>query len=190
MKRIASQIQSHTDTVTAVLVFANGTVPRGTVGIDYALSALSTILPKSLVNNTAFMFTNISNPLSWNFCQDNVPVILERAPQFPIDNPVALQKKYFKVKNDPGMSNMGAEMRREVMAAEQDALEILVNLFDWVDGLEPQPTSDVVSHQEKYRSIIANVIGPIAKQVKELRWRVKKKVQEGVQRVKRIFTSE
>jgi hypothetical protein len=31
-------------------------------------------------------------------------------------------------------------MRREVMAGEQSALEMLMDIFDWLDGLEPQPT--------------------------------------------------
>jgi len=49
-------------------------------------------------------------------------------------------------------------MRREVKAAEQDALEILV------DGLERQQTSEVVSRYEKSRNIVANVISPLTKQ--------------------------
>jgi len=136
------------------------------------------------------MFTNISNPLSWNFCEDTIPSILESAPQFPVDNPVALQKKYLKIKDDPQMIKMGAEMRTEVEAAEQGALETLVNLFDWLDGLEPQPTSEMIPHYEKFRSMVANLVSPIAKQMKEFRRKVKKMVQEGVQKIKRIFTSK
>jgi len=136
------------------------------------------------------MFTNISNPLSWNFCEDTIPSVLERAPQFPVDNPVALQKKYLKIKDDPKMINMRAEMRREVEAAEQGALEMLVNLFDWLDGLEQQPTSEVVPHYEKFRNMVANLISPIAKQLQEFRRKVENKFQEGVQKVKRIFISK
>ena len=39
---------------------------------------------------------------------------------------------------------------------------MLVDLFDWLDGLEPQPTSEVVSRYEKLQDIAANVIGPLA----------------------------
>jgi len=38
-------------------------------------------------HNVAFMLTNLSKPLSWNFRQDIVPRILKDAPQFQIDNP-------------------------------------------------------------------------------------------------------
>ena len=40
---IATEIQNHIDSVTAVLILANGSVPRITVGTDYALSALSAL---------------------------------------------------------------------------------------------------------------------------------------------------
>jgi len=32
-------------------------------------------------------------------------------------------------------------MREEVKTAEQDALDVLVNLFDWADSLDSQPTT-------------------------------------------------
>jgi hypothetical protein len=153
------------------------------------LSTLSAVLPKPLANNAAFMFTNISNPLSWNFSQATIPDILKSAPQFRIDNPVSLQRKYLKIRDDPETRTTRAEMRREVKAAGQDALETLVNLFDWLDGLEPQPASEAISRYEKSRNIIANIIGPLAKQMMGL-LRKLRKVQEGVQMIKRIFTGE
>ena len=55
------------------------------------------------------------------------------------------------------MKIVRVEMRREVKAAEQDALEILV------DGLERQRISEVVSRYEKSRNIVANVINPLTK---------------------------
>ena len=46
-----------------------------------------------------------------------------------------------------------------VKASEQDSLEMLVNLFDWLDSLERQPTSEVVSRSEEFQDMAANVIG-------------------------------
>jgi len=57
----------HIDSITAALVLANGTVPRITLGTDYALSTLFSIFPKTLANNIGFIFTNVSSPLHWNF---------------------------------------------------------------------------------------------------------------------------
>ena len=37
-----------------------------------------------------------------------------------------------------------ANLRIAVEAGEEGALEMLVDLLDWLDGLEPQPTTEVV----------------------------------------------
>ena len=34
-----------------------------------------------------------------------------------------------------------APFRKEVKARQEDALDMLVDLLDWLDGLEPQPTT-------------------------------------------------
>ena len=140
-KSIATQIEKHIDSVTAVLILANGTVPRVTVGTDYALSTLSAIFPKSLASNTAFMFTNVLSPLHWNFSGDTIPAGLKDAPYFLLNNPVALQRKYLKLKEDPSMKKVEAEMCKAVKASEQNGLGMLIELFDWLDDLEPQPTT-------------------------------------------------
>jgi len=141
--RVATQIKDHIDSIISVLVLANGAVPRVTVGTEDALSTLSSIFPETLTNNIAFMFTNVTNPLHWNFSGDTIPDILTDAPQFLLNNPIALQKKYLKLKNDPNMKMGSADLRIAVKAGEENALEMLVDLFDWLDGLEPQPTTEI-----------------------------------------------
>ena len=42
MKSIITQIEKYIDSLTAVIILANGTVPRIAVGTDDALSFLST----------------------------------------------------------------------------------------------------------------------------------------------------
>jgi hypothetical protein len=106
-KRIASQVKKHIDSVTAVLVLANGTVPRANVGTDHALSTLSTIFPRTPSKNVAFLLTNTSNPLYRNFSGDILPEVLRDAPQFLLNNPVALQKKYIEFKDDPNTRAKG-----------------------------------------------------------------------------------
>jgi len=138
-ENIATQVQTHIDSVTAVLILANGTI-RATVGTDYALSALSTIFPKSLASNTAFMFTNVLSPLSCNFSGGTNPDALKDAPYFFLNNPFALQKRYLQLKDDPGMKEIKEDMCKAVKSSEKSALGTLAELFDWLDGLEPQPT--------------------------------------------------
>jgi hypothetical protein len=164
-RSIARQIKKHIDSVTAVLVLANGTVPRVTVGTDYALSTLSAIFPLTLANNIAFMFTNVTSPLHWNFSRDTLPNILKHAPQFLLNNPIALQRKYLWLKGDPKMKKGRAGFRRAVKAGEGNALETLVDLFDWLDSLESQPTKEIVPHDDKSRNtkaVIASTRAPVA----------------------------
>jgi len=143
-KSIATQVKEHTDSVTAVLVLANGTVPGVTVGTSSALSALSTIFPRHPTNNVAFVLTNVSSPLYQNFSGDTVPGALKDAPHFLLNNPVALQKKYLKVKDDPNAKQGSTDPRDGLKADEQNTLEMMAELFHWLDTLEPQPTTEIV----------------------------------------------
>ena len=50
-------------------------------------------------------------------------------------------------------------MLRAVKAGEQSALEMLVGLFDWLDGLEPQPTREIFPLHEEPQ-IITDALAP------------------------------
>jgi hypothetical protein len=52
-------------------------------------------------------------------------------------------------------------MRAAVNSGEAKALEMLVRLFDWLDGCVPQPTKDILSLYEHSQSIetqISNIL--------------------------------
>ena len=149
-KSIATQIERHITSVTAVLIVADGTVPRVTIGTDYVLSTLSAIFPHTLAHNISFMFTNVLSPLHWTFSADTLPDNLKRAPHFLLNNPITLQKKYLKLRDHPNMKKGWADLRNAVKAAEENALEMLVDLFDWLDSIEPQPTTMSRTRPLKY----------------------------------------
>ena len=98
----------------------------------------------TLTDNLAFMLTNVSGPLYQNFSGDTVPDVLKDAPQFLLDNPIALQRKYLKLEDDIKSTSKRAKMRKMVEAGEEQALEMLVDFFDWLDSLEQQPTMEAV----------------------------------------------
>ncbi len=156
-KSIATQIHEHISTDSAVLILANGPIPRITAGMDYALSALSTLFSKTLAKNIAFIFTNSLTYHSLNFSQGVIPEILKDAPQFLFDNPIALQRKYLALKGDPKREKARMDLQRTVKRAEQPALEMFVDLFDWLDGLEPQPTTEIVALYERSQAIDAKI---------------------------------
>jgi hypothetical protein len=161
-RNISTTIQKHVDFVTAVLILTNGTVPRITVGTDYALSTLSAVFPKSLAENIAFVFTNVPSPLSWNFSTDTIPAVLKDADHFLLDNPIALQKKYLALRGDSNKKKVRMVMRKAVLAGEDRALEMLVKLFDWLDGLGPQPTTEIVYLYGISQSIEAMITNTVA----------------------------
>jgi len=153
---IVTEIQNHLGYVNAVLIIADGSVPRISVSMDYVLTTLSALFPKSLANNIAFLLSNVPNELYLNIPDDAIPEGLKHAPKSLINNPIALQKNYLKQKDR--MNARTAKKRQELVKdAEQDALEMLVTLFDWLDGLQPQPTREIIALYEKSQVIESQV---------------------------------
>ncbi|VDC07470.1 unnamed protein product [Peniophora sp. CBMAI 1063] len=163
-KNIATQIRDYVESVDGVIILANGTLPRLNICTDYALTTLSAIFPKSLAANIGFMFTNVSSPLSWNFSQDSLPAALRDAPQFLFDNPMAHRKKYEEIMatTPPGQTRLIAQLRKKVKVPEEDALETLVRVFDWLDGVTPQPTTEILSLYEKSQAIEEQIANSLA----------------------------
>ena len=124
------------------------------------------MFPKTLTKNISFIFTNVSSPLHWNFCGDTIPDVLKDAPQFCLNNPIALHRKYVKLKDDPNTRKLRADFHKAVKASEQDTLEMLVEFFDWLHGLEQQPATEIslFEKEQNNRSLTANALN---KKVKE-----------------------
>ena len=161
---IATQFEEHIDSVTAVLIIANGTVTRLSAGTDYALTTLSTLFPKTLATNIAFVFTNIQNEVSLSFSMETIPKGLENARQFLLDNPCALYKKALKLNNDrkEKTAKEQRKMRKFIEESETETLRTLVELFDWLDGLTPQPTTDIVKLYNLSQQIESMITGALA----------------------------
>ena len=53
-------------------------------------------------------------------------------------------------------------MHRAVKTGEQQALERLVELFDWFDGREPQPTREILELYEKSQGIEIRIANTLA----------------------------
>jgi hypothetical protein len=86
------------------------------------------------------MLTNASGPLYQNFSGDTVQGALKNAPQFLLNNPVARQRKYLM--ENPNVAEGSPDSRDAVKDDEKHAMEMLVELFNWLDSLEPQPTTE------------------------------------------------
>jgi len=103
------------------------------------------------------MFTNILSPLYWHFSGDTIPDALKDAPHFLLNNPVALQRKYLRLQGDQNMKKGKGALRREVKAGEENAMEVLVDLFDWLDRLEPQSITKIVPLYQEAQNIMSMI---------------------------------
>jgi hypothetical protein len=148
---LVKQIKKHVGSVTAVLVLANGTVPRITPSTRAVLSALTALVPTSLANNTAFVLTNLSSPLYQNLSTETIPDVRKDAPQFLLNNPFALQRRYLEVKFGPQMKEGRTDWGEVVKADERTALQMLADLFDWLDSLKGGP--EIAPLYEKSQNI-------------------------------------
>jgi hypothetical protein len=62
----------------------------------------------------------------------------------------------------PNKKKVRKELQHAVKSAEEKALEMLVELFDWLDGLEPQPTTEIVALYEKSHAIESKITNTLA----------------------------
>ncbi|KAF8331178.1 hypothetical protein F5887DRAFT_895198 [Amanita rubescens] len=153
---IAKTIKEKITVVNAVIILANGTVPRLGVATDYALSTLSSIFPRTLADNIGILFTNVSSPLSWNFDQNSLPDVLRsRDNRWLLDNPLAMRNKYLEIqKTQPDTSK---KVQKNLLKAVNDghrrALAEISSIFDWLDHLKPQPTNDILNLYKQSQQI-------------------------------------
>ena len=134
MKKVATQIKKSTGTVTVVLVLPMA--PSRT-----SLLALTTHCPPSSGEQHRPIVDQCPEPPP---VEGSISDILKAAPQFLLENPIALQKKYIKLKDDPSMKKRRPDLGTIMKDGEQGALEMLVEPFAWLDGLELQPTLEIV----------------------------------------------
>ena len=120
------------------------------------------------------MLTNTSNPLFQNFSADALPEGFKDAPQFLLNNPIALYRRYLELKDAPNTMGQAHIFRDAVKASEQDALEMLGDLLVWLD-VGPPP--------KKPQNAGANAIGPLAKQMGLLR----KVMERGLRKIRAIL---
>ena len=142
---IVRYIEKHVNFISAVLLVDH--VPQNT---------FTTIFPKTLVNNIAFVFTNTQSSLFWDL-QKNIPGALKSSPVFLLDNPI-VQKRRFRDSN----------VTKIVKDREQGALEMLVGFFNWMDNLEPQPVTEITSLYEVYQNIEVKTTSILYQRVREV----------------------
>jgi len=164
---IASAIRENIPIVTAVIILANGTNARLTVATDYTISTLCSIFPRTLVQNIGVLFTNVQDMYRCNFDMNSFPPELQEAKCFCIDNPLALYKNDQRNREQLGMRGQSRKKKRGSKKSFNDehvmAVDMLVDIFHWLDGLESQPTTEVTSLYDQSIEIERRINGTLAR---------------------------
>ena len=164
---IASAIRDNIPEVTAVIILANGTNPRLTVATDYTISTLCSIFPRTLAQNIGVLFTNVQDMEKCNFDLDSFPHELQGVKCFWIDNPLPLYKNAQRNRKRLGMRGQSSEKKKgsknSVDENHQMAVEMLAEIFDWLDGLKSQATTEITLLYEKSIEIEHRINGTLAR---------------------------
>ncbi|KZT32710.1 hypothetical protein SISSUDRAFT_1123278 [Sistotremastrum suecicum HHB10207 ss-3] len=151
---IIRTIEAYMPAVNAVLVLANGTLPTLGITSDYTTSLISSIFPRSPASNVAFMFTNVSTPWAWKFDSGSLPKVLIEAPQYSLDNPVAMQKRLVHLEKEGKTSAKILErLTASVTTHHNDALDTLVEFLNWAGDCEPQLMDNILPPKFKAKPI-------------------------------------
>ncbi|KAG9226872.1 hypothetical protein CCMSSC00406_0003455 [Pleurotus cornucopiae] len=144
-RALAYFIEEQIDAIDCVLILANGTMERLGVSAHYALSVISTMFPRSIVDNIAFMFTMVSSPLHSNLARESLPVPVRNAKILAINNPLAGWLRFKKALNsdDPPEEEIREELREEIKSNYDKGIKTLNSFFEWVDERRVQPAKEV-----------------------------------------------
>ncbi|KIK53796.1 hypothetical protein GYMLUDRAFT_178498 [Collybiopsis luxurians FD-317 M1] len=143
---IANAIEANFEIIDAVLILANGTIPRLGNATEYALTVISGMFPYSIIENIAFVFTMVTDPLSFNFEKSSLqPEALQSASMWSINNPLAQWKKYQeKLKNKEEYDeDILQDMEDSVRSSYKKTLKTLGQIFQFLDKCKAQPTNDI-----------------------------------------------
>jgi GTP-binding protein EngB required for normal cell division len=147
-RSIAETIKAKVQILDGVIIMANGTLERVGPGVDYALHTLSTMFPRSIVNNIGFIFTNVPDALSFNFQSNTLPEELRNAERWTLQNPVAQFVKYKEATSGnsprpPSEAQLRA-LRKLLNTNFATTMETLNEFFTWLDKRKAQPTHTIV----------------------------------------------
>jgi hypothetical protein len=167
-KSIAEAIKAQVQTLDGVIIMANGTLERVGPGVDYALHTLSTMFPRSIVNNIGFMFTNVPDALSFNFQSNTLPEALRNAERWTIQNPVAQFVKYQEAKSNSSRRSQSEQQLRALQRLLHSnfaiSMDTLNDFFAFLDERKAQPTNIILELYEmttRIEAAISNVLAQI-----------------------------
>ncbi|KAG9082975.1 hypothetical protein FS749_006421, partial [Ceratobasidium sp. UAMH 11750] len=134
-------IQELVTSIDAVMIITNGTLERLTAPTDYTLNIISSMFPRSIIDNIGFIFTH-ADPLSFNFQFESIQPELRGARYWLLQNPLAMKKNYSRIKGSL-QKNQAKRMEDQINACYDDTIEMLNGWLRWIDQRQVQPTKEI-----------------------------------------------
>lgn len=148
---INRSIKESITTVDAVLIIANGSVPRFDAATEYVLNVLTSMFPCSIAENIGFIFTN-SVIGALNLDRKCLPEGLRKAKYWTIQNPLGLRNG-FEAPTDES-AQVSPERQLQILSQNyEDTVEMLNKWLEWLDERNPVPTKEIYELYEKYNYI-------------------------------------
>ncbi|KAG8759492.1 hypothetical protein FRC12_009746 [Ceratobasidium sp. 428] len=139
---INKAIKEFVETIDAVMIMANGTVERLTPSTDYTLNVISSMFPRSILDNIGFIFTN-SDPATWNFNLEGLQPELQESQFWLIQNPLAMTKNLRRNGSRFRNPKQIAKTELQLRTCYQDTVETLNEWLVWLDERQVQPTTEI-----------------------------------------------
>ncbi|KAF8593911.1 hypothetical protein BDV93DRAFT_612059 [Ceratobasidium sp. AG-I] len=139
---INSGIKDFIESIDAVLIVANGTVPRLGAATNYTLSVISSMFPHSIIDNICFLFTN-SDLSTLNFQMDTLQPELRDSKYWAIQNPLSLHRNYRAQAGGGAPDRVLESSAKKLKGSYEEAVETLNEWLAWLNERKAQPTQDI-----------------------------------------------
>ncbi|PVF95055.1 hypothetical protein CPB86DRAFT_817516 [Serendipita vermifera] len=143
-KAISREIKNGLLDVDAILMVVNGTHIRPSTAYNQALQSVSAILPASFSQNIGFLLTNCDISTA-NFDMNELPEEHQDAFSCHLQNPIPLLRKYEEAEKKKNIRGCKLKLlQRNAAKAFLDSLDIVDDLFDWLDSRTRQSGKTIV----------------------------------------------
>ena len=146
--------------INCVCLVVNGLVSRMSATLKYVISEVTSILPKTVVNNVIVIFTNTTSPLRLNFDIQELEKYFGSKIEhfFCIENPYCLIEKAKEKKSGLTIDMIADDLKDEfVKTAKQ-----LVRMLTAIEEFKPVHTNDFIRLYQKKEEIEQTVLTTLA----------------------------
>ncbi|KAJ1304184.1 hypothetical protein OPQ81_008584 [Rhizoctonia solani] len=128
---IYREIEKSASGIDALLIFVDGTLNKLPIITQYTLSVIATLMPHSVLANTAFIFTNCDSS-NKRLGMDVLPSLWRGCSSWAIQNPLLWCKRYHELGTEANKRHQ-ASQKRKLEAIYEDAALMLDELLEWTD---------------------------------------------------------